>query len=54
LDYHGDAARLLVEQIASFCDHGDESQHLEAVRTADNADIVDALLALNAPRERQR
>ena len=50
--YHGDPMRPLVEQIAwQFRAPGaDWSARLEAARTADNSDIVDALLALNQSR----
>jgi hypothetical protein len=44
---------LLVEQIAFFCrpTAADVPQQLEAVRTAENADIVDALIALAQTRQ---
>jgi hypothetical protein len=50
--YYGDRGRLLVEQVARYCWplFTDRSPELEAVRTADNSDIVDALLALHRPR----
>jgi hypothetical protein len=46
-------ASQLIEQIAQFFCWHDADHYLESQRTADNADIVDALLAVHAERERQ-
>jgi hypothetical protein len=52
--YDGNRARLLVQQIAWFCRprSTEGPQDLEAVRTAENADIIDALIALHQARQK--
>jgi hypothetical protein len=46
-------APQLIEQLAQFFCWHDAHHYLASQRTADTADIVDALLALHAERERQ-